>query len=62
MSDTESPPPRQVQMWLEPGLVRHIGGRDTQPLSAFAGQPRIAAAAGIGNPERFFTTLRAAGI
>lgn len=62
VSDTESPPPRQVQMWLEPGLARHIGGRDTQPLSAFAGQPRIAAAAGIGNPERFFTTLRAAGI
>ena len=62
VSDTASPPPRQVQMWLEPGLARHIGGRDTQPLSAFAGQPRIAAAAGIGNPERFFTTLRAAGI
>ena len=54
--------PRQIQMWLEPGLARHIGGQTTQPLSAFAGQPRIAAAAGIGNPERFFTTLRAAGI
>lgn len=62
VSDTESPPPRQVRMWLEPGLARQIGGRDTRPLSAFAGQPRIAAAAGIGNPERFFTTLRAAGI
>ncbi|UDG73779.1 tetraacyldisaccharide 4'-kinase [Achromobacter sp. 77] len=62
VSDTDSPLPRQVQMWLEPGLARHIGGRDTQPLSAFAGQPRVAAAAGIGNPERFFTTLRAAGI
>ncbi len=62
VSDTASPPPRQVQMWLEPGLARRIGGRATQPLSAFAGQPRIAAAAGIGNPERFFTTLRAAGI
>lgn len=62
VSDTESTPPRQVQMWLEPGLARHIAGRATQPLSAFAGQPRIAAAAGIGNPERFFTTLRAAGI
>ncbi|WP_312428618.1 tetraacyldisaccharide 4'-kinase [Achromobacter sp.] len=54
--------PRQVQMWLEPGLASHIGGRATQPLPAFAGQPRIAAAAGIGNPERFFATLRAAGI
>lgn len=62
VSDTASTLPRQVQMWLEPGLARHIGGRDTKPLSAFAGQPRIAAAAGIGNPERFFATLRAAGI
>ncbi|WP_343737354.1 tetraacyldisaccharide 4'-kinase [Achromobacter sp.] len=62
VSNTASSRPRQVQMWLEPGLARHIGGHATQPLSAFAGQPRIAAAAGIGNPERFFTTLRAAGI
>ncbi|WP_313067134.1 tetraacyldisaccharide 4'-kinase, partial [Achromobacter animicus] len=59
VSDTR---PRHIQMWLEPGLARHIGGQASQSLSAFAGQPRIAAAAGIGNPERFFTTLRAAGI
>ena len=54
--------PRQVRMWLEPGDARRIEGRATRPLAAFSGQPRIAAAAGIGNPERFFTTLRAAGI
>ncbi len=54
--------PRQVRMWLEPGDARQITGRDTRPLTAFAGQPRIAAAAGIGNPERFFATLRGAGI
>ncbi|CAB3697911.1 tetraacyldisaccharide 4'-kinase [Achromobacter piechaudii] len=54
--------PRPVRMWLEPGDARHIEDGATRPLSAFAGQPRIAAAAGIGNPERFFTTLRAAGI
>jgi len=54
--------PRHVQMWLEPGAARQIEGGATRALSAYAGQPRIAAAAGIGNPERFFTTLRAAGI
>ncbi|PQZ69808.1 tetraacyldisaccharide 4'-kinase [Achromobacter sp. MYb9] len=54
--------PRHVQMWLEPGAARQIEGGATRALSAYAGQPRIAAAAGIGNPERFFSTLRAAGI
>lgn len=54
--------PRQVRMWLEPGDTRQIEGGATRPLSAHVGQPRVAAAAGIGNPERFFTTLRAAGI
>jgi tetraacyldisaccharide 4'-kinase len=32
-----------------------------RPLAAFAGE-KVAAAAGIGSPERFFATLRAAGI
>ncbi|ADP17462.1 tetraacyldisaccharide 4'-kinase [Achromobacter xylosoxidans A8] len=54
--------PRQVRMWLEPGDTRQISGRGKRPLAAFAGLPRVAAAAGIGNPERFFTTLRGAGI
>lgn len=54
--------PRQVRMWLEPDDARQVEGHAVRPLAAFAGQPRIAAAAGIGNPERFFTTLRTAGI
>jgi tetraacyldisaccharide 4'-kinase len=35
--------------------------RRLQPLAAFAGQ-RVHAVAGIGNPARFFATLRAAGL
>lgn len=37
-----------------------LGGRP-QSLAAFAGQ-RVHAVAGIGDPERFFTTLRASGV
>lgn len=54
--------PRQVAMWLEPGDARQIEGGAVRPLATFAGQPGVAAAAGIGNPERFFSTLRAQGI
>jgi tetraacyldisaccharide 4'-kinase len=35
--------------------------RQSRPLSSFAGQ-RVLAAAGIGNPGRFFTLLRGAGL
>ncbi len=34
----------------------------SQPLQEGAAAPRLAAAAGIGNPARFFTTLREAGL
>lgn len=63
---------------LTPDLVKAVGGRPFQmrlagdhaeplaggarvPLAAFAGK-RILAAAGIGNPKRFFDMLRAAGL
>lgn len=57
--------PRQVRMWLEPAEVRHLESGQLRPLSDFAAPSafaRVAAAAGIGNPERFFATLRAAGV
>ena len=38
-----------------------LGGGEPRPLADFAGG-KVHAVAGIGNPERFFSSLRAAGI
>ncbi len=54
-------PAARWTMWLEPQSARRLSDGAEQSLEAFAGQP-VAAAAGIGNPERFFRTLEAAGI
>ena len=43
------------------GDAQPLRGGRAQPLSAFAGQ-RVHAVAGIGDPERFFSMLRDAGI
>lgn len=48
-------------MRLRVDAAQPIHGGRAQPLSAFAGQ-RAHAVAGIGDPERFFTMLRDAGI
>ncbi|OZI74462.1 tetraacyldisaccharide 4'-kinase [Bordetella genomosp. 12] len=54
-------PARQWAMWLEPGAARRLTDGEQRPLASFAGQP-VAAAAGIGNPGRFFRTLESAGL
>lgn len=46
---------------LEPSGVIGLDGVTTERLETFAGQ-RVWALAGIGNPQRFFTTLASAGI
>ena len=48
-------------MRLVAGRVQPMLGGRAQPLSVFAGR-RVHAVAGIGDPERFFATLRTAGI
>ncbi|HEY0294920.1 MAG TPA: tetraacyldisaccharide 4'-kinase, partial [Bordetella sp.] len=54
--------PLRLAMRLEPGPARRLTDGQTRPLADFAAGPPVAAAAGIGNPQRFFDTLRAAGI
>jgi len=57
--------PRRADMRLQPDAARHLQSGARRPLAEFADPaafPAVAAAAGIGNPERFFATLRAAGL
>ena len=54
--------PRQARMWLEPGDARQIEAARPVRWRRSPGRPGVAAAAGIGNPQRFFATLRGAGI
>jgi tetraacyldisaccharide 4'-kinase len=46
---------------LQPGEVVSFVSGERRPLAAFAGR-RVHAVAGIGDPARFFATLRAAGV
>lgn len=48
-------------MQLRPGDAVPLAGGRPRPLASLAGQ-RVHAVAGIGNPERFFSMLRARGI
>jgi tetraacyldisaccharide 4'-kinase len=53
--------PGAIRMHLEPVAVVAFRDGSRKPLSAYAGREVVAAAA-IGNPERFFTMLRAHGL
>lgn len=61
-------PPGAVRMRLEGGYAERLADRARRlPLPALMGAqgsrpPRIVAAAGIGNPDRFFSMLEAAGL
>ncbi len=50
-----------LDMQLQTSRAWPLGGGEPRPLSSFVGA-RVNAVAGIGNPERFFVSLRAAGI
>ena len=67
--DRTLPPwPDTFALKLEPGDAWHLANPGLRrPLSQFAAgpeeaRPKIVAAAGIGSPERFFATLRGAGL
>jgi tetraacyldisaccharide 4'-kinase len=48
-------------MGLAPGLFRRLGSGQAASAEAFAGRP-LHAYAGIGNPQRFFGTLKGLGL
>ncbi|WP_427183430.1 tetraacyldisaccharide 4'-kinase [Bordetella bronchialis] len=65
LATAPSGPPYRVEMWMEPGAAWNLRDgtlRTLWELQADYQARGIAAAAGIGNPARFFATLRSAGM
>jgi tetraacyldisaccharide 4'-kinase len=55
--------PPEMAMHLEGAVAERLSDRSQRmPLAALRSKGRLAAAAGIGHPERFFTMLRGAGL
>lgn len=54
--------PALFSMRLRSGVARQLRSGEMRPLSAFADGGTVHAVAGIGNPQRFFDSLTAAGL
>ena len=61
VSNGGAPASGEIPMTLRSGLAVNLRDARERSLADFAGQ-RVHAVAGIGNPQRFFDSLRAAGL
>jgi len=55
-------PAKRIQMTLQPTFFRHLRSGQRVAANNWTGSHRVHALAGIGNPERFSTTLTRLGL